>query len=138
MNNLRINQILVAAALVLGLISSNARAERYNLSGIEGGASTHSMIMEVLSTTGTLGTIFFLLIFLKGFKAIKTTALQGDEFFKELAANTKIFLLTLSFGTLYGCSFTSEIYWTWLSFPFLVRSACIAEQDQSTQTLPDA
>lgn len=113
-----------------------ARAEKYNLQGFIAGAATHSTHLQVLSETGTLGMLIFIAFFLKGFKALKRTAEQGDAFFKELAENTKVFLVTLCFGSLYGCNLATEIYWLWLIVPFLVSSACLTEKEENTLSQP--
>jgi O-antigen ligase len=106
-----------------------ARAEELGLRGSDAGLSAHNTTLQILAETGTIGMLIFLTLLLKGFKAIKRTAEVGDAFYKELAQSIKVFMLAFCVGTLFVNTFIYEIYWVWLTIPFLMRGACLAENE---------
>ncbi len=115
---------------VLGVGPGNyakARTEKFELKGILAGMGVHNTLLQILAETGTFGIFLFGMIFKKGFGALKKMKQQGNTFYRGIADNAFIFLVAMMFATLFTNGFKSEIYWIFLTVPFIAKAAFLNE-----------
>lgn len=112
---------------------AGARQEEFGVSGIIGGMAVHNTLVQIIAETGLCGLLLFILLLKKAFNALSALKQQGDVFYQELARNMQLFVFALVFAMQFTNMLASEIFWMFITVPFIVQNAYLHERDIDTR-----